>query len=85
MRTVEATIDEKGTVRLAEPVKVSAVRRALVTILDEDPAVHPNEAALLSEDALAQDWNRREEDAAWAHLQKFGNSSSLSVFGLVAV
>jgi hypothetical protein len=36
----------------------------------EDPAVHPNEAALLSEDALAQDWNRREEDAAWAHLQQ---------------
>jgi hypothetical protein len=25
---------------------------------------------LLSERALAEDWNRPEEDAAWAHLQK---------------
>jgi len=24
---------------------------------------------LLSEAALAEDWNRAEEDAAWAHLQ----------------
>jgi len=27
------------------------------------------DAALLSEAALAEDWNRAEEDAAWAHLQ----------------
>jgi len=28
-----------------------------------------NEEALLSEVALAEDWNRPEEDAAWAYLQ----------------
>ncbi len=28
-----------------------------------------NETALLSEAALAEDWNRPEEDKAWAHLQ----------------
>jgi hypothetical protein len=28
-----------------------------------------SETALLSEHALAQDWNRPEEDEAWAHLQ----------------
>ena len=28
-----------------------------------------NVCALLSEPALAEDWNRTEEDAAWAHLQ----------------
>ena len=28
-----------------------------------------NEEALLSEAALAEDWNRPEEDAAWAYLQ----------------
>jgi len=28
-----------------------------------------DETALLSEPALAEDWNRPEEDAAWAHLQ----------------
>jgi hypothetical protein len=27
------------------------------------------ETALLSESALAEDWNRPEEDEAWAHLQ----------------
>lgn len=70
MRTVEAIIDENGAVHLVEPIKVSAIRRALVTILDEEPAVHPNEAALLSEEALAEDWGRPEEDAAWAHLQQ---------------
>jgi hypothetical protein len=41
-----------------------------LTILDDVPAGHPNEAALLSEVALAEDWNRPEEDAASAHLQQ---------------
>ena len=39
---------------------------------EEAPSV--NDAALLSEAALAEDWNRPEEDAAWAHLQP-GKSS----------
>ncbi|MCI0681466.1 MAG: hypothetical protein L0Y71_05120 [Gemmataceae bacterium] len=29
-----------------------------------------NEAALLSEAALAEDWNRPEEDAAWSYLRR---------------
>jgi hypothetical protein len=67
MKTVEAVIEPTGEVRLVEPVHVSSPRRALVTILEEAPTVH--DAALLSEAALAEDWNRAEEDAAWAHLQ----------------
>ena len=67
IRTVEATIDKKGIVRLLEEVELTATRRALVTILEE-PAF-ANETALLSEAALAEDWNRPEEDAAWSHLQ----------------
>ena len=67
IRTVEAIIDERGTVQLQEAVALSAPHRALVTILDEEP--HHNEAALLSEAALAEDWDRPEEDAAWSHLQ----------------
>ncbi len=67
MQTVEAIIDANGVVRLLEPVPVGSPKRALVTILDEAPAA--NETALLSERALAEDWNRPEEDAAWAHLQ----------------
>ena len=66
---VEAMIDKNGTVRLLEPVPLAGPRRALVIILEEEPAVLPNETALLSEAALAEDWNRPEEDAAWSHLQ----------------
>jgi hypothetical protein len=29
-----------------------------------------SETALLSEPALAEDWNRPEEDEAWSHLQQ---------------
>lgn len=67
IRTVEATIDERGAVLLQEAVTLTGSRRALVTILEEEP--HPNATVLLSEAALAEDWNRVEEDTAWAHLQ----------------
>lgn len=69
IRTIEAIIDEHGAVRLLEPVHLPAARRALVTILEEEPASAADETALLSEAALAADWNRPEEDAAWSHLQ----------------
>ncbi len=69
IRTVEAVIDEQGSVRLLEPVRLPASRRALVTILDDEPPEDTRETALLSEAALATDWNRPEEDAAWSHLQ----------------
>jgi hypothetical protein len=72
MRTVEAVIDPNGEVRLIERVQVASPRRALVTILEESPLVH--DTALLSEAALAEDWNRPEEDDAWAYLQS-GKSS----------
>ena len=70
IRTFEATIDEQGTVRLLEDVHLQGAKRALVTILDDEPNNHPAETALLSEAALSEDWNRPEEDAAWAHLQQ---------------
>ena len=69
-RTVEAEIDAAGHVRLLELIELSEPRRALVTILGpvaaEDEVA---ETALLSEAALAEDWNRDEEDAAWEYLQ----------------
>lgn len=67
MKTVEAIIEPTGEIRLLEPVHVTSQTRALVTVLDEASNAH--EAALLSEAALAEDWNRAEEDAAWAYLQ----------------
>jgi len=69
IRKIEAVVDEQGRVRLKEAVRLVAPRRAVVTIFDEDRAVEVDESPLLSEPALAQDWNRPEEDAAWSHLQ----------------
>ena len=69
MQTIEAVIDEQGNVRLLEPIQLPTARRALVTILAYEPLVDLPETALLSELALAEDWNRPEEDAAWSHLQ----------------
>jgi hypothetical protein len=68
-QTFEAVIDEQGRVRLLEPLRLPVARRALVTILEEEPALGIPEAALLSEVALAVDWRRPEEDLAWSHLQ----------------
>jgi hypothetical protein len=70
IKTVEAVVGPEGTVRLLEVVHLPELRRALVTILDEEPHAQVSECALLSEAALAEDWNRSEEDQAWAHLQQ---------------
>ncbi|MCH8043681.1 MAG: hypothetical protein IID44_08165 [Planctomycetes bacterium] len=75
MRTVEAIIDEHGRIRLLEPFELSGECRALVTILDDKAVGKVAETALLSEQALAEDWNRAEEDAAWSHLQDPAQSS----------
>jgi hypothetical protein len=69
IKTVEAIVDEHGHVRLLESVSLPEARRALVTILEEAPRTDVSETALLSEPALAQDWERPEEDKAWSHLQ----------------
>ena len=66
LRTVEAVVESDGSLRLLEHVELRAGERALVTLLGEDD---PAEAALLSEPALAADWDREDEDEAWAHLQ----------------
>ena len=70
IQTVEAVIDENVKVQLIESVRLPEARRALVTILEEGPATEVSETALLSEQALAEDWNRPEEDEAWSHLQQ---------------
>ncbi len=71
IRTLEAVIDEEGSVRILENAHLPAGRRALVTILEDEQGAHSAETALLSEKALAEDWNRPEEDAAWAQLQQY--------------
>lgn len=70
IRTVEAIVDENGIVRLLEDVHLPNARRAFVTILEEKPTRRISEAALLSEKALAEDWDRPEEYETWSHLQQ---------------
>ena len=65
-QSVEAIVDEQGRVRLLNPLRLPSARRAVGVIMDDDPL----ESARVSEPALAEDWNRPEEDAAWSHLQQ---------------
>ncbi len=71
IQTVEAVVDAAGRIRLLGEVHVASPCRALVTVLDEPVAVSAGETALLAEVALAADWLRPEEDAAWSHLDAF--------------
>ena len=68
-QTLEAEIDEHGSVKLAKPVHLDRSHRALVMIMPYQAAPSAGECALLSEAALAQDWNNPEEDTAWRYLQ----------------
>jgi len=68
-RTLDAIVDEYGNIRLLETIPLPRGRRVLVTIFDEEQLAPIDEASLLSEAALAEDWNRPEEDAAWSYLQ----------------
>lgn len=66
LKSVEAIIETDGKINLIEPLRLGHSCRAIVTIIDE-PDVP--ETALLSQQTLAHDWERPEEDAAWSHLQ----------------
>lgn len=66
-KTVEAIIDENGQVRLLEPLNLTHATRVLVMVLEDESGT--KDTALLSEAALAEDWERDEEDEAWQHLQ----------------
>ncbi len=63
--TIEAEVDEKGNIQPKEKVNLTPGSQLLITVV-EVPA--PGEAAILGEPALATDWSRPEEDAAWADL-----------------
>ncbi len=64
--TIEAEVDEKGQIRPREPLMLPPGSRVLIPLLEPDGS----ESALLSEGALAADWERPEEDAAWSHLPR---------------
>lgn len=69
IQTYEAMVDETGHIQLLDQVALPLGHRVLITVLEE-PALNISETALLSEEALAEDWNRPEEDEAWSSLQQ---------------
>ncbi len=68
LRTIEAITDQNGTLRILESIQLPRLRRVIITILNEEPLDEITDLALLSEPALARDWERPEEDEAWSHL-----------------
>jgi hypothetical protein len=67
-RTVKAVIDERGDIRFLEPTRFPPGLEVLVTIPDQEVLSPSRELSILSESALS-DWNRSEEDDAWADFQ----------------
>jgi len=68
LQAIEGIIDENGKLRILDKVNLPKSRRVIITILDEEPSDNAVNLALLSESALARDWDRPEEDEAWLHL-----------------
>lgn len=65
IQTLEASVRPDGIIQLPSGTVVPAKSRVLVTILDDSAAT---ETLLMSEVALAQDWNDPQEDQAWENL-----------------
>jgi len=74
LRPVPATVLPNGTVRLLKDIRLPFPAMAMVTLLIEEDTAKVPETAVLSQDAL-MDWNRDEEEAAWAHLQEAGRET----------
>jgi hypothetical protein len=67
-RLYEAVVEPDGRIRLNTPVHLEKGLRVLVAIPQTELETAVSGIAL-SEPALSADWNKPEEDEAWAHLQ----------------
>ena len=79
LRTVEAVIDEQGQVRLLEPVQLAGARRALVTILDDEPVDTKADEAHVEHVPLTENDNRM-----LAYRQTLQLAEALSESGVTA-
>lgn len=61
-------IDQEGKLIILGNINLPKSRRVIITILDEEASDEVVNLALLSESALARDWEWPEEDEAWSHL-----------------
>lgn len=72
LQTYEAVLQPNGSLLFLDlpAMPIRRPQRVLVTFTEAPIAVDTALCgATLSEAVLAQDWQREEEDAAWAHLQ----------------
>ena len=74
IQTIKVTIDENRKIQLPEDVTVSSNSTILVVVINNENQQNElnkvvNDEVLLSEKSL-EDWNNKEEDEAWKHLQK---------------
>jgi hypothetical protein len=79
IRAFEAMIDERGDNHLLESIHLPAVRRALVIILEEEPALSVSETAWLSELALAEDGTDRRRMKCGHTCSRYRGPSAVSV------
>ena len=68
--TIEGILEAEGRLKLLEPINVSGPRRVMITFLDEGAVDEQTCPAVLSEPALARDWENPQEVAAWSHLSQ---------------
>ena len=72
IHTLQAVVNGDGGVQLLQELSINSPKRALLIVFDEEYEESVYEKSLpyiLSESSLAVDWNRQEEDQAWAYLQ----------------
>ncbi len=69
LQTLEAVLQPDGSLQFLEPPPVPANSPRHVLVTFTEPVEDALCGAALSETALATDWLRDEENAAWAHLQ----------------
>ena len=72
IKTYQALINNQGNVQLLEKIILEETKRAIVIVFDdkyEESLYEKSLPYVLSESSLAKDWNRAEENEAWAYLQ----------------
>ncbi len=84
LQTIEAVIDEKGRLRILEPIELPKMRRAIITILNEEPldeSVHlalQSQKIVMLEKQHAQGYanhpSQKDEFTEWESEQVWGES-----------
>lgn len=72
IQTYQALINDKGIVKILDDIEIDNPKRALVIVFDdtyEESFYEKSLPYILSQRSLEKDWNRPEEDEAWAYLQ----------------